>query len=49
MSSFAQSQAVFSDHSSTYKLRKNLSIETSSSTKRGLSLVSSKDVRNSTP
>lgn len=49
MTSFAQSQAVFSYHSSSSKLRKNLSIETSSSTKRGLSLVSSKDAHSSTP
>ena len=43
MTSFALSQALFSQEPTHFKLRKNLSIQTSVSTKRGLSLVSSKD------
>ena len=42
MSSFAESQILFSHHQTTLKLRKNLSIQTSISTRRGLSLVSSR-------
>ena len=40
MSKFAESQTIYSFYPSTLRLKKNLSIETSYSSKRGLSLVS---------